>query len=203
MKRLSCFVLLVILAGCDQSGTVDQPGDDPVLARQMQVVAPADTKPWLAEFTGKVVKIVDGDTIDVLNDGNTANLGGTTVRIRMNGIDCPELSQPFGNNARQFVSTTIGGGSVRIVPKTLDKSGRTIGDVFLLSRGGTPDLWVNRELVRIGLAWHYKPFSGDERLAEDEHQARLQDIGLWVGSHQPIPPWVWRQLSKEEPDEYR
>ena len=53
--------------------------------------------------TFKVIKIVDGDTIDVLTDDQE------TIRLRFNGIDTPERGQPFGNNATKFVSDTVGG----------------------------------------------------------------------------------------------
>ncbi|HIK90904.1 MAG TPA: hypothetical protein EYG03_02790, partial [Planctomycetes bacterium] len=65
------------------------------------------------------------------------------------------------------------------------------------------DLFLNRELVKAGLAWHYKQYSDDKRLTDDEDNARLKKLGLWVGSHKPIAPWDWRKLSKVERDEYR
>ena len=46
----------------------------------------------------------------------------------------------------EFVSDTVGGDTVRVVPKKLDRHGRTIGDVFIR------DVWLNRELVAHGLA---------------------------------------------------
>ena len=64
-------------------------------------------------------------------------------------------------------------------------------------------LFLNRELVRRGLAWHYKQYSDDRRLAADEQHARLKKLGLWRGSHKPIAPWDWRKLSKVERDEFR
>ncbi|UVT21139.1 MAG: thermonuclease family protein [Nitrospira sp.] len=51
-------------------------------------------------FTGQVVAIVDGDTIEVLH-----NL--KAERIRLNGIDCPEKSQAYGKSARQAASTLV------------------------------------------------------------------------------------------------
>ena len=48
-----------------------------------------------AEFTGKVVGVIDGDTIDVLHDG-------AAERIRLNGIDCSEKRQAFGRKAKEL-----------------------------------------------------------------------------------------------------
>ena len=55
----------------------------------------------------KVIKVVDGDTIDVLTDDKE------TIRLRFNGIDTPERGQPFGNDATKFVSDTVGG---KVIP---------------------------------------------------------------------------------------
>ena len=56
---------------------------------------------------------------------------------------------------------------------------------------------------KAGLAWHYKFYSDNKRLADDEDNARLKKLGLWGGSHKPIAPWDWRKLSKDERDEFR
>jgi endonuclease YncB( thermonuclease family) len=45
------------------------------------------------DFTGSVVGVIDGDTIDVLHNGQAE-------RIRLNGIDCPERGQAFGKKAK-------------------------------------------------------------------------------------------------------
>ena len=145
-----------------------------------------------AELTAKVIKVVDGDTIDVLTDDKE------TIRIRLNGIDCPERGQPFGNNAKQFVSDSVGGQMVRIVTHGDDRYGRAIGDIY---HDGT---LLNLSLVKAGLAWHYVKYATDrEDLVQAEQQARALQTGLWGGSHEPIPPWDWRKMSKDERDEYR
>jgi len=40
--------------------------------------------------------------------------------------------------------------------------------------------------LKRGLAWHYKEYSDDKRLADDEDNARLKKLGLWGGSHKRI-----------------
>jgi micrococcal nuclease len=50
-----------------------------------------------ADFTGRVVGISDGDTISVMH-------GTRAEKIRLNGIDCPEKRQAFGQRAEQFTS---------------------------------------------------------------------------------------------------
>lgn len=47
--------------------------------------------------TYKVIGIKDGDTVELFMDG-------TSQVVRLSDIDCPEKKQPYGNNARQFIS---------------------------------------------------------------------------------------------------
>jgi endonuclease YncB( thermonuclease family) len=53
--------------------------------------------PALADFTGKVVAVADGDTITVLR-------GTDQVKVRFDGIDAPEKKQPLGTKARRFTA---------------------------------------------------------------------------------------------------
>jgi hypothetical protein len=48
----------------------------------------------LADFSGRVVRVVDGDTVQVLADGKM-------MKVRLNGIDAPESGQPFGQRSKQ------------------------------------------------------------------------------------------------------
>ena len=139
-----------------------------------------------------MVRVVNDDTIDVLTNDNQA------IRIRLNGIDCPERGQPFGNNATEFLRETIGGQTARIVQHDQDRYGRTIGDIY---HDGT---LINLSLVKAGLAWHYVKYAPDNTaLHEAERQAREMNNGLWSSAHGAIPPWDWRKMSKDERDEYR
>jgi hypothetical protein len=54
------------------------------------------TSSFAATLTGKVVRVLDGDTIEVLVDKEP-------IRIRLADIDCPEKGQPFGNAAKKYV----------------------------------------------------------------------------------------------------
>lgn len=132
-----------------------------------------------SEFQGEVVSVIDGDTIEVLKNGNA-------VRIRLNGIDCPEKAQDFGTKAKQFTSDLIFGKTVRIREKEIDRYGRIIADVYV------NDIWINEALVAAGLAWHYKHYSNDKQLAAAEIKARAKKIGLWR-INDPVAPWDFRR----------
>ena len=52
-------------------------------------------------------------------------------------------------------------------------------------------------MVKAGLAWHYKQYSKDKRLAELEADARAAKRGLWADKSQ-VPPWEWRASIKKK-----
>ena len=136
--------------------------------------------PALASFTGPVVSILDGDTIEVLRNHRA-------VRIRLNGIDCPEKRQAYGTKAAQRTAELAFGKLVAVQTFDTDKYRRTIGDVIL------PDgRMLNEELVREGFAWWYRKYApGNVKLAQLEAEARQAKRNLW--SHKnPIPPRVYR-----------
>ena len=138
----------------------------------------------VADFSGPVVSVLDGDTIKVLN-------GHHTERIRLSGIDCPEKGQAFGKRAKQATSALVFGGDVIIQTYGKDKYRRTLADVLLPD--GTN---VNHELVKAGWCWWYRKYApGDTVLERLETQARHGKKGLWVDPA-PIPPWVWRHRSR-------
>ena len=76
------------------------------------------------DFTGQVVTVLDGDTIEVLHNQHPD-------RIRLSGIDCPEKKQAFGQQAKHAASVLAFGKDVTIQTHGHDKYQRTIGDVIL------------------------------------------------------------------------
>ncbi|MBC3542113.1 thermonuclease family protein [Rufibacter sp. H-1] len=138
------------------------------------------TEETTAENQYKVIAIKDGDTIELLKDGKP-------LRIRLQGVDCPEKNQDFGTRARQFTSDLVFGKSVGLVVHDIDRYGRTVGEIIL------PDgRNLNHELVKEGFAWHYTAYSKDPELARLEAEARAAKKGLW---EQPSPqaPWDFRK----------
>jgi micrococcal nuclease len=133
------------------------------------------------DFQAKVIHIADGDTITVLNDANEK------IKIRLNGIDCPEKAQAYGNKAKRFTKELVAGKTVIIQAFDQDKYGRTIGDV-ILDDGRN----LNHELVKAGYAWWYRKYApGNAVLEKFEKEAREAKAGLWNNPH-PIPPWDFR-----------
>lgn len=132
-------------------------------------------------ITGKVVRVLDGDTIDVLDDRNEKH------RIRFAEIDCPERKQPFGRKAQQFVTDRAAQKEVVVQVTTKDRYGRLIGHVILPNGEN-----LNRMLVENGFAWWYERYSKDKSLQALEQSARDKKLGLWRDKN-PIAPWEWRK----------
>ena len=143
-------------------------------------IAQADT------LSGRVVAVHDGDTITVLDTNRTQH------KIRLAGIDAPELGQAFGNPSKQNLSNWVYNRQVIVDWKKRDRYGRTVGVVLV------DDHDVNLEQIRAGLAWWYRQYAKeqtpDDRLLYEraENEARAAKRGLWVDANS-VPPWKWRR----------
>jgi endonuclease YncB( thermonuclease family) len=135
-------------------------------------------------YTGKCVGVHDGDTISVMK-------AGRAVKIRLEGIDCPEMGQDFGTKAKQFTSGMVFGKDVEVKEYNLDIYGRMVARIYIEGKD------LSLELVKAGLAWHYKRYSSDPVLAEAELEARKAKRGLWSIPN-PMPPWEWRRLHRRQ-----
>lgn len=136
------------------------------------------------QWTGLVVGIQDGDTLTVLR-------GKVQVKVRLDGIDCPERAQPYGTRAQQKTANLVFAHTVTVKTRAKDRYGRTLA-VILLPNGRS----LNQELLRVGLAWWYRQYAPRDRaLAQLEETARDNGRGLW-GDPDPIPPWLWRKQKK-------
>ena len=137
------------------------------------------------KITAKVVGVKDGDTFVVLNEKKE-------IVVRLEHIDAPEKNQPFGNKAKQFASDFCFGKTVVVIGNgKKDRNGRWIGEIFFKNQN------LGKELVRNGLAWHYKRYSKSENYADMEMEARKNKRGLWK-EKEPIAPWEWRKFKKKK-----
>lgn len=129
----------------------------------------------------EVFEVNDGDTI-------TVNISGRAEKVRMIGVDTPELHHPqkpvqcFAAAASQFTKNLIGANSVRLEADQLDDNrdlyGRLLRYVFL------PDgTLVNAEIIKqgYGFAYTHFPFARLEEFRHYERMARLDEQGLWGG----------------------
>jgi micrococcal nuclease len=171
-RRLGLVLLgLILAAGAGAGGALgpERPGE-PGGSRSSE---PARAS------VGRVVKVVDGDTIHV-------ELGSTREKVRYIGIDTPETKHPtkgvqcFGQRASDFNARLVAGEPVRLVRdvEERDRYGRLLAYVYRVRDG----LFVNAELARLGYA---QPLSippdvrHADRFTELAREAREQGRGLW------------------------
>jgi endonuclease YncB( thermonuclease family) len=110
---------------------------DPVPSHRMLSVHHA-TRVFAGDFTGKVVGVIDGDSIRVMHNGKAE-------QIRLNGIDCSEKRQAFGRRAKQATSSMLFGKAVTIKPKTQDRYGRTAAEVDFRTVSASTGHWSKRD----------------------------------------------------------
>lgn len=130
---------------------------------------------------GKVVKISDGDTIVVLDKSKTQH------RVRLFGIDAPELKQDYGRKAKDYLTALVATKLVKVVYFSKDKYKRILGIVFLNG------IDINAQMVKDGLAWAFVKYSN--RYIKEQEYAKENKIGLWSGK-QIIAPWDFRKNNK-------
>lgn len=143
------------------------------------------------EIKGIVLDVHDGDTVTV------EEREGKIHKIRLDGIDAPELAQPYGREAAATLSTKILDKEVEVVVSTTDKYGRTVGEIFYHGQS------MNLRQVTLGSAWHYKQYSKSIHLSKAEAYSRIVKRGLWKEEN-PTPPWDFRRKKKtnaEDPNE--
>lgn len=146
----------------------------------------ATTLPAHADtLTGLIVKVTDGDTVQVLDASKT------THKVRLAGIDAPESGQAFGTKAKRRLLELVGGQTVTVEYSKRDRYRRIVGKLIVDGRD------VNLVMVRDGLAWWYKKYAGEQSLVDRrlyeaaEDQAQAGRVGLWSDPN-AMAPWDWR-----------
>lgn len=130
---------------------------------------------------GKVIRVDDGDTFELLIENNK------TIKIRMEGIDAPERGMPYYRVAKNFLLNQISGETVKVEITDKGPYNRYIGLTY------HNDKEMSAEMLREGMAWHFKKYNSHSHFAELEQLARENRVGLWEEEN-PVPPWIHRKL---------
>lgn len=139
-----------------------------------------ETTNFPEDFLAKVIGVKDGDTIEVL-------FNEVPIVIRLEHIDCPERKQPYGKKAKQFVANLVFGKTVNILSKgKKDRWGRLIAVIIFEGQN------LNKELVKNGLAMHFKKYSKDLSYDLIEQKAKSEKVGMW-SQPKVIAPWIYRK----------
>jgi micrococcal nuclease len=129
---------------------------------------------------GKVVTVIDGNTIEVVMSDQQH------YKFSLLGIDCPEIGQDFGVEAKRFLEKMILNKAVTISEHCKDRLGNSLAVVKIK---GSKDPRV--ALLKEGLAWTLEK-NPDEELEGHRIQAQQKKVGLWQMVN-PTPPWTYRR----------
>jgi len=154
MKKLSILLIftLILITGCT--------------GRAVQEVPAVKEGPFL------VIDIIDGDTLDF--DQN-----GETIRVRMSGINTPETGECYYQEAKDKLKELTLNKFIFIEQDitNIDKYGRSLRYVYV------DDLFVNSYLVENGYAKVYDKYKDDtkyyNKLKEIEKNAINSNLGVW------------------------
>ena len=142
----------------------------------------------------KALQVLEGICVGV-SDGDSMHMelpDGERVRVRLYGIDAPEKDQEFALLARRKLGRLIYNRQIRVEVVDIDQYGRYVGRVYAGAR------YVNRFMLKEGLAWHYKHYAADdELLAEAEARAKAAGRGIWA-SAAPRRPRHFRSEKRKE-----
>ncbi len=150
------------------------------LALSVLLLLPAVVQAAPTSFIAEVVAVLTGDTLKVLKSRQV-------IIVRLQGIDAPEKTQRYGQQAKDFTETLIFGQKVVVNVKGIDRDENIIAEV-VLEDGRS----LNREVVKAGFAWWHRERSEDLSLWLLEDRARESKLGLWLGED-PVPPWEFRE----------
>ena len=150
--------------------------------------------------SGRVVRVSDGDTVVVLEENAAGQK--SEVKVRLDGIDAPEKSQPFGEYCRKKLADRVAGKSVQVKVRKEDRYGRSLGRIQIQNESvGLTDASLLQ--LEAGCAWFYRHYS-KEHTPEDrrafekaESRARSSKVGLWSESS-PTPPWDYRKFKGQK-----
>ncbi|MCA6521761.1 MAG: thermonuclease family protein [Pseudanabaena sp. M051S1SP2A07QC] len=159
-------------------------GNEAAIARPIRS---EDTQYKICQTT----KVSDGDTIAVDCDGEK-------LKLRFCGIDAPESKQQLGAESKALLSKLVEGKQVIVRPMEQDRYDRTVAEVSVKVGNDEYAHNVNTEMVKSGMAYHYKQYSSNcpsrEAIAIAEDEAKSNKIGVWSGDYQK--PWEYRKKNK-------
>ena len=143
------------------------------------------TSVYTQTINGIATKVSDGDTFVLVCDSEK-------IKVRLHGIDAPEISQRFGVESKNHLSSLILNRMVCVFAYDTDKYGRLIGRV---SNDSITD--INKHMIAQGWAWHYSYFYQSKDYANTEKLAKMNKKGLW-NDENPINPYQYRKYQHKK-----
>ena len=142
-----------------------------------------------------VRRIIDGDTVEI--DQRSAR---GFLRVRLFGIDAPEIDQPGGwESAHQLQELLDVDDRLLLETVAFDQYGRAVGLLYWRRQGRRRS--VNLGMVHSGHAFastYHRSRAAVERLGfyRAERTARRHRRGVWANDPNPVRPWEHRRATR-------
>ena len=132
------------------------------------------------DYLATCVRVIDGDTLTVADENQNLH------RIRIVGMDAPELAQPYGRAAKAALSELVLHKEVHVVPAGVDKYNRELAVLRQNSVIGQLD--VAETMISNGHAfsWGGAHYKAQEYAAENR-------LGVWADLRYQERPWLYRR----------
>ena len=132
------------------------------------------------DYLATCVRVIDGDTLTVADENQNLH------RIRIVGMDAPELAQPYGRAAKAALSELVLHKEVHVVPAGVDKYGRELAQLRYDTSFGQLD--VAETMISNGHAfsWGGAHYKAQEYAAENR-------LGVWADLRYQERPWLYRR----------
>jgi endonuclease YncB( thermonuclease family) len=136
--------------------------------------------------------IYDGDTFRAICEDERKEL-----KVRLCGIDAPEKDQALGIESRDTLRELMGIHSdLFLVVVDRDRYGRKVAEAFVPTGRGEEEIFINAEMIRRGMAWHYERYSNNcpnwDVFDQMVTEAKQKQLGIHAKSDS-VPPWEWRK----------
>ncbi len=138
------------------------------------------------QLEGRVIRVVNGDKLVVLDANNTQH------RVRLATVDVPNRGQRYAEEATANLVRLVTNKNVKVEWSRKNRNGYLVGKVLLDGKD------VGLLQISSGFAWHYRMFSNwqssDDRQAYSGAQAIAVAMGAGLWSDlSPTPPWEFRE----------
>ena len=140
-----------------------------------------------------VADVIDGDTVKV-----AIRKGATPMKIRLHGIDAPELDQDFGPESKGVLEKMVLGKTVMLDIVGVDRFGRQVGILYRKS----PKNSFNKLLVELGMAYNWPRYGMLDGGNNAQVRARKKRDGIWQRFGGEVRPWSHRHGGTQTPIEY-
>ncbi len=143
---------------------------------------------WSCAWPGVVTHVSDGDTVWV-----QVMQSGQIVKVRLQGVDAPEICQAWGPQSRNALHAALYAQVIDVQGRYHDSYGRLLARLSYQGRD------ISAWMVTQGHAWsdHYRGRQG--LYAEQQAAAQAQRLGLFADPHAVQPRWFRKQFGSCQP----